>query len=84
MGRFTSILLLFLLGLSKTLARQVPIIDGVIGGIPKIPPTASIKPQLKTNVQTTPGKLRVVENSGVCGMFSLPFRYRTRWPHALT
>ena len=50
-------------------AGQIPVVDGVIGGVPS--PTSKFAellaiPQV-ANVVTTPGKLRVVENSGICG-----------------
>jgi hypothetical protein len=48
---------------------QVPIVDGVIGGVPG--PESHFSQLLEAstlaNVTTTPGKLRVVENSGICG-----------------
>lgn len=47
------------------LARQIPIIDGVIGGVPTSEPTVHVDAVAST-AATTPGKLRVVENSGVC------------------
>ena len=54
-------------------ASQVPAIDGVIGGVP--PSSGSAKsgsqPLQLTSFATTPGKLRVTENSGVCGTPSL-------------
>ncbi|KAI0751671.1 alpha/beta-hydrolase [Daedaleopsis nitida] len=60
--------LLVILPVSTVLGGQVPVVNGVIGGVPDaLPETASnfkvadIKP-----AATTPGKLRVVENSGVC------------------
>ncbi|KAF8184210.1 serine carboxypeptidase [Pholiota molesta] len=47
---------------------QVPIVDGVIGGVPG--PESHFSQLLEAstlaNVTTTPGKLRVVENSGIC------------------
>ena len=50
-------------------ARQVPIVNGVIGGVPEVHELAHgdvlMKPAV-TPAATTPGKLRVVENSGVC------------------
>lgn len=62
----------FLSALSQVLAGQVPVYNGVIGGVPE----ASTRVFSKTGVwaatgdgttlQPTPGKLRVVENSGVC------------------
>ncbi|KAH9480109.1 Carboxypeptidase S1 [Psilocybe cubensis] len=53
---------------SATRGGQVPVVGGVIGGVPS--PIRTTKefiasPQTIRNV-TTPGKLRVVENSGVC------------------
>ena len=50
---------------------QIPVVDGVIGGVPS--PSAhdfkDLAGSVSGNVSTppTPGKLRVVENSGVCG-----------------
>ncbi|KAG5722929.1 Carboxypeptidase S1 [Termitomyces sp. T112] len=45
---------------------QVPLVDGVLGGVPK---PSSLKPQVleqASTAATTPGALRVTENSGVC------------------
>lgn len=62
---------LAVLSLASTLpiihARQIPVVNGVIGGVPTDDEwsQANIKPAV-TPVATTPGKLRVVENSGVC------------------
>lgn len=49
-------------------ARQFPVVDGIIGGVPDISSQlgAAVKKPLVA-VVTTPGKLRVTENSGVCG-----------------
>jgi hypothetical protein len=55
-------------------AKQFPVVNDVIGGVPSpdaINPT-SIKALEEAAAvggasTTTPGKLRVVENSGVCG-----------------
>ncbi|KAF8465468.1 hypothetical protein JB92DRAFT_3135969 [Gautieria morchelliformis] len=46
---------------------QIPSIDGIIGGVP-IPGTlhSDAKPQPPASITTTPGQLRVAENSGVC------------------
>jgi hypothetical protein len=50
---------------------QIPVVDGVIGGVPS--PGAhdfkSLAGAISANTSTppTPGKLRVVEKSGVCG-----------------
>ncbi len=54
-----------LLAIPVVTARQIPVVDGVIGGVPTTPrfheANAAVSP-----AATTPGKLRVVENSGVC------------------
>ncbi|KAG5725635.1 hypothetical protein E4T56_gene1747, partial [Termitomyces sp. T112] len=45
---------------------QVPVVDGVLGGVPK---PSSLKPHVleqASTAATTPGALRVTENSGVC------------------
>jgi hypothetical protein len=47
-------------------SRQVPVVDGIIGGVPSSSGTAKSAAPL-TSLVTTPGKLRVTENSGVCG-----------------
>ena len=49
--------------------RQVPVVDGVVGGIPaNSGSTQSTAQSLSlTSFATTPGKLRFKENSGVCG-----------------
>ncbi|KAF8513531.1 serine carboxypeptidase [Gautieria morchelliformis] len=46
---------------------QIPSINGVIGGVPA-PGTvfSDAKPQSPATITTTPGQLRVTENSGVC------------------
>jgi len=55
-------------GISEVLGRQIPVVDGVLGGIPKSKtPSPSAFAQLTTNFTATPGKLRVTENSGICG-----------------
>jgi hypothetical protein len=61
------------LSLSQVLAGQIPVVNGVIGGVP-----SSTKRGMLDNgghdasvaSPVTPGKLRVVENSGVCGQCS--------------
>ncbi|PFH50862.1 hypothetical protein AMATHDRAFT_75331 [Amanita thiersii Skay4041] len=45
-------------------AGQIPVIDGVIGGVPRT--TATRRPADFEVAATTPGKLRAIENSGVC------------------
>ena len=47
------------------LARQIPVVDGVIGGTRASVPETFKAADLKA-AATTPGKLRVTENSGVC------------------
>lgn len=51
--------------LSVAFAGQIPIVDGVIGGVPKT--TNKVKPAVLSNAAITPGKLRFKENSGICG-----------------
>jgi hypothetical protein len=62
--------------ISLALAGQFPEFDGVVGGVPKGPATktttfAAAEPESKVAAAIpttiTPGKLRYVENSGVCG-----------------
>ena len=48
------------------LARQIPVVDGVIGGVPSSFDTSVHVDTTLSSAATTPGKLRVVENSGVC------------------
>lgn len=55
--------------IARAVGGQIPVIDGVIGGVPN---TTLVSPHFasaSTTIPgtTTPGKLRVVENSGVCG-----------------
>ncbi|KAF8072010.1 serine carboxypeptidase [Lyophyllum atratum] len=66
-------LLLYLalaLPMIEVLGGQMPVIDGVIGGVTSSSHAKSFETKIlsnaATNVTTTPGKLRVVENSGVC------------------
>jgi hypothetical protein len=48
---------------------QIPVVDGVIGGVPvkSTAKDAQVEEDVTTQA-TTPGALRVTENSGVCGM----------------
>ena len=48
-----------------TIARQIPTVDGIIGGVPTTPRFHEADTTIAP-AATTPGKLRVVENSGVC------------------
>ncbi|KAF7304454.1 Carboxypeptidase [Mycena chlorophos] len=58
-------LLIPLSGLAVVLAGQIPVRNGVIGGVSETPAPIVEKTATKPLV-TTPGALRVVENSGVC------------------
>ena len=50
---------------ATVLAGQVPPVNGVVGGVETTPKAkaAAVSPK---PAATTPGKLRIVENSGVC------------------
>jgi len=51
------------------LSGQIPVIDGVIGGVRTAQKaTDRTKPTFIQSLAVTPGKLRYKENSGVCGM----------------
>lgn len=54
------------LPISGVLGGQVPIVDGVLGGVRTTPRQSAAKVETVQPAATTPGKLRVVENSGVC------------------
>ncbi|KAF8073380.1 serine carboxypeptidase [Lyophyllum atratum] len=47
----------------RVFAGQIPIVEGILGGVSEFPNTP--EPLLRI-AATTPGNLRVVENSGVC------------------
>ncbi|KAF8955857.1 Alpha/Beta hydrolase protein [Flammula alnicola] len=64
--RFALVSLLPFVPWPGVLGGQIPIIDGVIGGVPGPSISAFIEIPQVQNVTTTPGKLRVVENSGIC------------------
>jgi hypothetical protein len=58
------------------LGGQIPVVEGVLGGVPSRVQSGAqldaVRAQTKEKLSTeanTPGKLRLVENSGVCGMF---------------
>lgn len=59
---------LALLPLPVALGGQIPVVDGVIGGVPSDDSFDEFvnAPHDISNT-TTPGKLRVVESSGICG-----------------
>lgn len=46
-------------------ARQIPVVDGVIGGVRTTSRPLNVDVAFAP-AATTPGKLRVVENSGIC------------------
>jgi hypothetical protein len=48
-------------------AGQIPIREGVIGGVTTTRST-TVKEETLQPLATTPGALRVVENSGICGL----------------
>ncbi|KAI0065290.1 alpha/beta-hydrolase [Artomyces pyxidatus] len=65
---FTAVLAAALAIPALARSRQVPVVDGVIGGVPKAPKSAGKAKSLELVVTSspTPGKLRVTENSGIC------------------
>lgn len=61
-----------ILPLSVFSVGQIPAVDGVIGGVPSsnslhVLDIDQAQARVEAASPTTPGKLRVVENSGVCG-----------------
>ncbi|KAF8960015.1 serine carboxypeptidase [Flammula alnicola] len=49
------------------LCRQIPVVGGILGGVPHSVPVADLdKTQSLLASNTTPGKLRIVEQSGIC------------------
>jgi hypothetical protein len=69
--------LFFLLSFIPALAfaGQIPVIDGVVGGVRSSKETTNkFKSATLNSTAVTPGALRYTENSGICGMFtkSLP------------
>lgn len=50
---------------SSTSARQIPVVDGVVGGVPH-GVLQTFDEEVVLPQATTPGKLRIKENSGVC------------------
>jgi carboxypeptidase C (cathepsin A) len=49
---------------SLAFAQQIPVIDGIIGGVPKVKNNVHLN--TLSSAATTPGKLRYVQNSGFC------------------
>ncbi|KAL0566430.1 hypothetical protein V5O48_012347 [Marasmius crinis-equi] len=72
---------LSLLFATQALGGQIPVVDGVIGGVPG--PETSFVQQADsvrlTTQATTPGALRVTENSGVCARQSPSTAPLTLW-----
>lgn len=52
---------------SCVLGGQIPVVDGVLGGVPTRTLSKRFKEPSSAATTPTPGKLRVVENSGICG-----------------
>lgn len=49
-------------------AGQIPVVDGVIGGVPSSTTRVEASlPKPQVSGAPVPGKLRFIENSGVCG-----------------
>lgn len=57
------------LGPSSVLCGQVPVVGGLVGGVPQRSQTYTSPSRLVAS-NVTAGKLRFVENSGICGMTS--------------
>lgn len=53
--------------LQVAIGGQIPTYHGVIGGLNHDNETSNFKPKQLNALPATPGKLRVTENSGVCG-----------------
>lgn len=52
-------------------SKQIPVVDGVIGGVPTSTKSREVSEIPVPQVSGTPvaGKLRYIENSGVCGEY---------------
>ncbi len=69
---FVLSVLAFVFVLPTVVTGRIPLVDGVIGGVPHLGKVKTFKDAVDANATArTPGKLRVVENSGVCGKCSL-------------
>ena len=67
---FACLSALAFLPIARVIARgQIPVIDNVIGGVPSHTAHPTLQVASTVAEANTPGKLRVVENSGVCGEF---------------
>jgi len=68
MLRFGFLALAFISG-NAVLGGQIPVVGGILGGVPASPPSTEKRPQ-SLGMDRTPEKLRVVSsNSGICGKF---------------
>ena len=63
---FWVFLLAFLV--TRVCCGPFPVVNGVIGDVPKVHPRLTRKVVGAIVNVTTPGKLRITENSGICGM----------------
>ena len=65
---FSSLAFLGLIPAIPVLAGQIPVVNGVIGGVRPTNTTTNKTPtqQLLSGGATHPGKLRYVSNSGIC------------------
>ena len=67
---FVLSVLALLFVLPSAVTGRIPLVDGVIGGVGSLDLSKvnTLKDAVDANATArTPGKLRVVENSGVCG-----------------
>ena len=63
---FTAFIGIFTTQLARgVLGGQIPVINGVLGGVPSSTPSVEDIVQIAATTRT-PGKLRVTENSGIC------------------
>ena len=51
-------------------SKQIPVVDGVIGGVRTSTKQSATAPAPQVSGKPVAGKLRYVENSGVCGRVS--------------
>jgi hypothetical protein len=62
---FVTVFLLF--DAWPVLGGQIPRVNGVLGGVPTTAADTFKKADILIAAATTPGKLRIVANSGICG-----------------
>ncbi|KAF8887449.1 serine carboxypeptidase [Gymnopilus junonius] len=65
LSKLSTFFLCLLVLLRPVIAGQIPIVGGVLGGVPAIIPQELERVDVQTHLSTT-GKLRIVENSGIC------------------